>query len=104
MAQTFDTQPYYRKLANNEALTEDEVVALLKAVDMYQASTAYLADCHAATLESLPKSTSKSERARQKSICLTAAGLLDGDTSGIRHQSRPDAAQARCRRAVESVN
>ena len=104
MAQNFDTQPYYRKLANNEALTEDEVVALLKAVDTYQTSTAYLAECHAATAEGLPKSTSKSERARQKSICFTAARLLDGDTSVIRHKSGPDAAQVRCVNAANAIN
>lgn len=103
MDQNFDTQPYYRKLANNEALTNDEVIALLKAVDLYQTATVYLADCHAATLEGLPKSTSKSERARQTSICRTAAGLLAGDSSGIRHLSRLEAARERCLRAADGI-
>jgi hypothetical protein len=88
MAENFDTAPYYRKLANNEPLTEDEVVALLKAVDVYQTATAYLASCEAATLESLPKSTSKSER------------VLDGHTHDIRYPTTAQAAQDRCRRAV----
>jgi hypothetical protein len=39
---------------------------------------AYLASCHAATLESMPKSTSKRERKRQTSICAKAAAYLRG--------------------------
>lgn len=96
MAQNFDTGRYYRKLAQNEVLSEADVVALLQAVDAYQAATAYLADCHAATLESLPKSASKSSRERYVSICRTAAALLDGNLQAIRHRSSPDSAQARC--------
>lgn len=103
MAQTFDTQSYFRKLANNEALTEAEIVALLKAVDSYQAATAYLAECHAATAEGLPKATSKTERARQKTICLSAARLLEGDTSVIRHRSSLDGAKARCLAAADAI-
>jgi hypothetical protein len=100
MAENFDTAPYYRKLASNEPLTEDEVVALLKAVDVYQTGAAYLASCEAATLESLPKSTSKSERARHVAICRTAAGVLDGQAHDIRYPATAQAAQDRCRRAV----
>lgn len=38
----------------------------------------YLADCHAATAYSLPKSTSKSARSRFKSICETALNMIEG--------------------------
>lgn len=100
MAQNFDTKPYYNKLAKNEALTEDEVVALLKALDTYQAATAFLADCQAATAESLPKSASKSSRERHASICSKAAALLDGNIYVLNHRSNPDAAQKRCLRAA----
>lgn len=40
----------------------------------------YLADCHAASLELLPKSASKSLRTRLKSICASAAHcFITGD-------------------------
>ena len=103
MAENFDTSRYYKKLANNEPLTEDEVVSLLKAVAAYQAGVAFLADCQAATAESLPKSASKSARSRHASICRTAAGLLDGNIHVLSHRARPDAAQDRCLRAVRDL-
>lgn len=39
---------------------------------------AYLATCHAATLEGLPKSTPKSSRHRHASICRKAAAFMRG--------------------------
>jgi hypothetical protein len=101
MAENFDTTPYYRKLASNEPLTEDEIVSLLKAVDSFRNATAYLADCHAATLESMPRSASKSARTRMESICKTSAELLDGGYNPLTHRSTPDAAQKRCLRVIE---
>lgn len=103
MAENFDTSRYYAKLANNETLTEAEVVELLKAVDTYQAATAFLADCHAATAESLPKSASKSLRERLAAICRTAVGLLDGNVHVLKYRSHPEAAQTRCRRALADL-
>lgn len=103
MAENFDTSRYYRKLANNEPLTEAEVVQLLKAVDTYQAATAFLADCQAATAESLPKSTSKSARTRHASICRKAAALLDGNIHALSHHTHPNAAQTRCLRAALDI-
>lgn len=100
MAEEFDTQRYYQKLANKEPLTEDEVLSLLKAVTTYQAATAYLASCQAATLEGLPKSTSKSAYQRHVSICRVASELLDGDFRGIRIPTSLTAAQNRCRQAI----
>lgn len=104
MAENFDTSRYYSKLANNEQLTEDEVVQLLKAVETYQAATAFLADCHAATAESLPKSASKSLRERLAAICRTAVGLLDGNIHVLTYRTRPDVAQDRCRRALVDLD
>jgi len=100
MAQPFDTAPYYAKLARNESLTEDEIVALLKAVNGYQAATAYLASCEAATLEYLPASTSKSERSRHVAICEKAVEMLDGDFHSVPHRTTAASAQERCRRAA----
>ena len=44
--------------------------------DHWKLTAAYLASCHAATLEGLPKSVSKRERERFKSICRKAARFL----------------------------
>lgn len=103
MAENFDTSRFYTKLANNEPLTEADAVQLLKAVETYQAGVAFLADCQAATAESLPKSASKSARQRHAAICRTAAGLLDGNIHVLSHRARPDAVQARCLRAVKDL-
>lgn len=103
MAQNFDTKPYWKKVAHKEAFTEAELVALLTAVEAYQAATAYLADCNAATLNSLPKSTSKSAKARFSQICTISASLLDGNTQVIPHRASPDAAQAHCFRAIKNT-
>lgn len=64
-----DIQKYYGKLARQEAVTEDEIVELLKELAHFKGSTAYLASCQAATLESLPKSASKVSRGRHVSLC-----------------------------------
>ena len=42
----------------------------------YRAIAYYLADCHAASYESLPKSAAKSSRKRLADICKTAAIML----------------------------
>lgn len=95
-----DVQEYYKKLANNEALSEADVVALLKELSNFQHGAAYLASCQAATLQGLPKSTSKSQRQRHQSICLTAAKILQGDLSDIRHKTTLDYAMNRCLNAA----
>ena len=91
-----DIQHYYAKMVNQEAIKEEEIVALLKELAHYRGATAFLASCQAATLESLPKSTSKSARGRHEQLCLTAAQLLDGDSSGIRYPTDLGTAKARC--------
>ncbi|HDR9103694.1 hypothetical protein [Paraburkholderia sp. A3RO-2L] len=100
MAENFDTNAYYHKLANNLPVSEDEIVALLKAVNAYQAGVAWLASCAAATLEDLPKSASKSARRRHIAIVRAASDLLDGHTDSVKFPSSPDAAQNRCQRAL----
>ncbi|MDN8078568.1 hypothetical protein QZN30_04050 [Burkholderia multivorans] len=100
MAQNFDTSAYYHKLANNLPVSEDEIVALLKAVNAYQSGVAWLASCAAATLEDLPKSASKSARRRHIAICRTASSLLDGHTDAVNYPATPEAAQNRCQRVL----
>lgn len=48
-------------------------------IDKWKAIAAYLASCHAATLESLPKSTSQYSRNRLVSICEKAMKFLRGE-------------------------
>lgn len=96
-----DIPSYYRKLANSEAIGEDEVVALLKELDHFRHGAAHLASCAGATLEGLPKSTSKSERRRHQDIAVTAAKILDGDITSIRFPTSPMVARARCLNALE---
>lgn len=99
-----DLQAYYRKLANHEAISEDEMVTLLKATDHFRTAAVYLADCHAATGEGLPKSTSKHQRGRVLSICQIAAQILRGDITAIRYPSHDvEHVAKRCDRAVESM-
>lgn len=95
-----DTQVYYAKLAQNKALTEDEVVALLKAVTHFRDLAAYLADCQAATMQGLPKSASQSARRRHANICVLAAKGLAGDITAVRYPGQPDAVIERCHRAA----
>ena len=97
-------QHYYAKLANQDAIKEEEIVALLKELAHYRGATAYLASCQAATLEGLPKSTSKSARGRHEQICLIAAKLLDGDSSGIRYPTDADTAKVRCLSAASVLS
>lgn len=98
-----DTAPYYAKLVNKEQLSENEVLTLLQTIKNAQATAAYLASCHAATLECLPASASKSLRSRLVSICATAAKALAGDLSGIRHPGSVEAAIERCARAASAA-
>ena len=95
-------QDYYAKMVNQDAIKEEEIVALLKELAHYRGATAFLASCQAATLEGLPKSTSKSARGRHERLCLTAAQLLDGDSSDIRYPVDPGSARDRCLKAASA--
>jgi hypothetical protein len=94
---------YYKKLAEKQAFSEDEIVALLKHAEHFEKSTAYLASCHAATAEGLPKSTSKSVRSRMLAICKVAVELLQGRTWAIKHPSRTQWELERCERVVAQL-
>ena len=96
-------QDYYGKLARSEPVSDDEVVDLLRELTAFRAGAAFLASCQGATLEGLPKSTSKSQRARHITICTTAAQIMRGDLSGIRYATSLEDAEARCRKAAEDA-
>lgn len=97
-----DISTYYAKLAANEVLTENEVVALLKELAHFRSGIAHLASCQAATLEGLPKAISKARRGRHVELCKTAAALLAGDASRVRHPTDLAVARTRCLQAVDS--
>jgi len=66
----------------------------------------YLADCHAATLEGIPKSISKSERKRMVRLCENASHFLQGNTVPSNHRETDDEALrdaiSRCERAAKN--
>lgn len=92
-----DIQKYYGKMASHDVVSEDEIMDLLKDLTHFRGATAYMASCQAATLESLPKSASKSARGRHVRLCDAAAKMLSGDGSPIKYPSNSDVASARDR-------
>lgn len=58
---------------------EARIRDLERSVNQWKGLSSYLASCHAATLEGLPKRAAKSERARMVRICLNSAEWLRGN-------------------------
>lgn len=56
--------------------SDDEYRCVGEEAERWKQIALYLADCHAATAYSLPKSTSKSARKRFQSICATSLKML----------------------------
>lgn len=75
-----EIEQYYGKLAANQVIGENDIVALLVELKHYRQATAYLASCQAATVQCLPKSASNSSRRRLVSICDQAVQLIDGSS------------------------
>jgi hypothetical protein len=71
------------KLALGETLSTSDVRNLVAELEKFRSIAGYLADCHAATAETLPKSAGKGAHSRMAMICKNAANALEGDTSGI---------------------
>ena len=92
------------RLANGESLEPQLAQALLKELEHFRDAFAYLASCQAATLESLPKSTSKSARKRHVDLCLLAAEALEGNGSRIRYPEKPEFARDRCMKAAQRAS
>lgn len=95
-----DIQHFYGKAARKEPLEGSELVALLKELSHFRKATAYLASCQAATVESLPRSASRSSRDRHLAICSAAAKLATGDSSPAGDHCDLDVAARRCAKAV----
>ena len=98
-----DIQSLYSKLVNKETLSEDATFSLLVELAHLRGALAFMASCQAATLEGLTKASSKSERLRQVELCITAAQLLEGDSSGIRYPTTAENAIKRCREACAGM-
>ena len=76
-----NTDSLQKKLVEDGALDRKEAQLVLNELEHYKRVAGYLASCHAATLESLPKSASKSSRKRMMDICTIAADALDRNPS-----------------------
>ncbi len=97
-----ETKAYYAKLAAGEPLSKNEVLDLLQSYETAQKGLAYLASCQAATLESLPASTSKSSRSRHVNITKMAGEFVAGNLMSLRHPTNPADAVLRCQDAVKA--
>ena len=66
----------------------NELETALKSVQHWKRVAAYLASCHAATLECLPKRASKSERKRLAQVCRRSAAYLIGTESPRQYETQ----------------
>lgn len=82
-------------------MTEDE---MNREILRWKRVAAYLASCHAATLEGLPKSASKSSRQRHANICTKAARFLKGEEEPQRYYNGDDdSMEADIRRCIKAA-
>lgn len=88
---------------NTDKPTETE---LAREILHWKHVAAYLASCHAATLESLPRRTAKYERRRMVSICQSAVDFLEGNkipnAYGVRIEDAIQHEIERCRKAAKN--
>jgi len=82
-----------------------EITEQANEIEHWKFVAAYLASCHAATLEGLPESAPKSARRRFSCICENAAAYLRGKSSPpwVGMQSKADQIEwdiKRCENAV----
>lgn len=77
-----DLDALRRKVVDHVPISESEINALIAELEHFRSTAAYLADCHAASAEGLPRSTSKYSRKRHAEICSAAALLIQG-VSGV---------------------
>ncbi len=91
-----ETDRIWGRLAKRAQLSVEETADLLRALERWRDLAAYLASCQAATAEDLPKTASKSSKARHAAICDAAAAGLAGDNSLIKHRTDVAAARERC--------
>jgi len=98
-----DTNALSNKLARNDPWDRRECRELLQELRDLRVTAAWLADCHAASLQALPRSASKSARSRHMLICERAeAALRHGvvPTTGSDPEQAIRNAVDRCSKAV----
>lgn len=98
-----DLDRVYAKLASQGLLRQDDGVAVLTELERMRALSAYLASSHAATLELLPASASKTMRRRLAEICAFASRGLTGDMGWLSLPTTPLDAARRCERAAREL-
>ena len=98
-----NVRAYEEKLRAGHPFTQDEVAQLLRAFEGVDKLAVHLADCHAATCESLPLATPKNRLTRMAQVALDAAKrLLWQEPQSVPYSRRPgvDEVKARCRDAT----
>ena len=98
-----NVQDYYKKLADQAPISEQEIRRLLKSYETAIGLAAYLADCHAATAETLPAQAPLSAKKRMRSICEIAVKGLDGNFD-VYCARKPADVQDRCRKVNEELS
>lgn len=93
-----------KKLASNDVVSEDEIAGLVADLRHFRTLAAYLAGCHAATADSLPKSASKSAKSRMVAICQTAARGLGGDITAVRFPTKVEHELEYCETAANRLS
>lgn len=98
-----DLERVYATLASKGSLRQDDGMAVLSELERLRTLSAYLASCHAGTLESLPASASKTLRRRLAEICSFASRGLTGDMGWLRLPTTPLEAARRCEKAAREL-
>ena len=96
---------YARGTQKRLGLAKEEPAKKSVNPEHWQRSAAYLAECHAATLEGLPKSSPKHTVERQISICKKALDILDGKFTAPSYdttEAYTKLVRQRCQEAVEN--
>lgn len=96
-----DLEKVKASLRRGEGVSADVAWALVNNLENSRVGLAYLAGCQAATLESLPASTSKSSRLRHETICQIASEVLQGSVASIKYRTAEASAVERCASALE---
>lgn len=69
--------------------------------DYWRAAAMYLADCNAASLESLPKSAGKKHRKRFESLCFVSLAIVEYCWCGDMAPTRKEAVADRLKEALD---
>lgn len=97
-----DLDALRRKVVDHVPLSDSEINSLIAELEHFRAAAAYLADCHAASAEGLPRSASKYSRKRHVEICRAAVSLIQG-VSGVGMPRDLHVVSQRCLDAAASL-